>query len=142
MKITYYVFQQTKLFAETNFPAEVGGALGIKNGVIIDFLPDIGLSVEKMGVYVPNTELINEKLRIWTESNISFGGIFHSHPDCSNSLSNDDIFYIQKIMDCMPSNIVFLYFPLVLPSSGNMVAFKAVKNSCEFSIVREDIEIV
>ena len=67
--------------------------------------------------------------------------MFHTHLPQWDSLSNTDIHYIKKIMKAMPTEIEWLYFPIVYPSI-NIRSYIARKLKEEIIIVEDKIEIV
>lgn len=140
MRMTHSVFRQILLFAENNFPNEVGGALGARDDVVVEFFADNGLAYGRKDAYAPNTELINKQIQIWSKNNISFSGIFHSHPDRGKSLSGNDVYYIQRIMRSLPASVDSLYFPIVTPANGSILIFKAVFKNGDLKITREELE--
>ena len=76
----------------TGEPPEIGGILGSLDGdTITHFVMDeIGLMPKRMCSYSPNVNFLNNCIENWTQDNISFKGIFHTHFAGVNSLSKAD----------------------------------------------------
>jgi len=121
-------------------PHETGGILGGNNGVVTEFIFDMGLPGGDIGHYYPNTDKLNSALVEWQKFGIEFYGIVHSHFNFDNSLSLDDELYIRKIMMAMPDTIKMLYFPIVLPRK-EILPFKAERIENEIDITLSDIEL-
>ena len=120
---------------------EYGGILGGRDGVITEFVFDKGLWNENIGTYIPDVEFLNDCIEKWQDKNISFYGIIHNHLTEYAELSSEDVKCIQTIMNAMPSNMEYLYFPVI--SSKNVLnAFKATRTNTGICIVSEDISIV
>ena len=129
----YQVFQSPE--------REYGGILGGYDGIITEFVFDNGLCNENIGTYIPDVEFLNDCIEKWQTQNISFYGIIHNHLTEYTDLSCGDIKCIETIMNAMPSNIEYLYFPVI--SSKNVLnAFKATRTNTGICIVSEDISIV
>lgn len=105
-------------------PPEIGGILGMKNGVICTFFLDNCDVQTDRYVYVPDIPRLNTVVAHWAGEGIRFAGMFHSHPDSQPRLSTADREYIQKIMEAMPASISELHFPLILPGTG-MIGYLA-----------------
>lgn len=99
-------------------PPEVGGILGMKDGVICTFyLDNCDVQTDRYA-YVPDIPRLNAVIAQWAGEGIRFAGMFHSHPDSQHRLSAADRAYIQRIMELMPASITALHFPLILPGTG------------------------
>ena len=70
-----------------------------------------------------------------------FLGIFHTHAEEWASLSNEDIEYINVIMDVMPMKVKYLYFPIVFPGK-NIKSFKAMRKKEGVMITLEKTIII
>ncbi|MBR6800877.1 MAG: hypothetical protein IKM61_03915 [Eubacteriaceae bacterium] len=137
MKITKSVYDGILAFTPPA-PPERGGILGGKDGKIIIYASDTGGKSE-YDRYTPDTQSINKIIETWEKIGIGFMGIYHSHFQDGESLSNGDIKYIKKIMSVMPEKAV-LYFPLILP--GKIIAYRAENASPTVHITSDDIEII
>ncbi len=124
-----------------NCEREYGGILGGRDGVITEFVFDKGLCNENIGTYIPDVEFLNDCIEKWQTQNICFYGIIHNHLTEYADLSGEDIKCIETIMNVMPSNIEYLYFPVI--SSKNVLnAFKAARTNTGICIVWENISII
>lgn len=120
---------------------EYGGILGGRDGVITEFVFDKGLCNENIGTYIPDIEFLNGCIDKWQNEDIAFYGIIHNHLTEYAELSGEDVKCIETIMNAMPSNIEYLYFPVI--SSENILnAFKAMRTDKGISIVAEHISII
>lgn len=122
-------------------PPEIGGILGVKNGVVCSYCFDNNLPQTNNAVYIPDVDFLNAKIREWKENDIAFSGIFHSHPKNQPKLSIDDIEYIKVIFQAMPTSIKTLYFPIVLPNVA-LVSFKAINQEDAVYILEDKIKII
>lgn len=98
-------------------PIESGGMIGSRaadssraavdshDEVISAFCFDHGGDPEE---YVPNVEMLNEKIGEWAKNGISFAGIVHSHHNDCRFLSDADIDYARAILkDTKLSSVCF-----------------------------------
>jgi len=92
-------------------------------------------------VYIPNVVMLNQTIADWTVNGISFCGILHSHLQGIELLSQEDMVYIQNIMEAMPKEIKSLYFPIVVPNE-KMIPFVAYKGADGIIIQKEAINII
>ena len=125
----------------SNVPPEMGGILGERENIICDVQLDAGMNNNKQCSYEPNVIFLNKVISKWEKDNIQFCGIFHTHFHGVASLSNGDIKYIEEIMDAMPDEIKFLYFPVVLPESRKMVIYIAFNSNKKVIIETDNIVI-
>lgn len=121
---------------------ETGGILGSKNNIINYFIFDKGVCSENKGVYVPNTNILNNNIEYWNINNIKFSGIIHTHFQKVYGLSEADIRYIKRIMSNMPISIDSLYFPLFYPLENKIMSFKAIRNNSEVVILKDNIKVI
>lgn len=138
MKILISVYHQILKFSAKK-PSEIGGIIGGKNNIIEYVYFDINTSIHS---YAPNTNRLNDIISVWRKQSIEFFGIFHSHLDTSERLSNADEKYIKEIMYAMPEEIHFLYFPLILPKCKKMIVFKAIRKNNMIDIIKDDVKII
>lgn len=122
-------------------PPETGGILGGCNGVIAFAEFDFGTIENNFAVYIPNIKKLNGVIAEWNDTGIGFSGMFHSHPKGQETLSNDDIKYINSIFDSMPDFVTELYFPIVIPNL-HIVSYKAIKTNHRLYIERDKIDTV
>ena len=125
----------------SNKQTETGGIIGGENGVISEFIFDLGLDEKESGCYYPNTEVMNRYLSEWQQRGITFYGIVHSHLQEKEDLSSGDKEYISSIIQAMPHDTNRLYFPLILPLY-KMISFTAEKIDGIVKIVSDKINLV
>lgn len=99
-------------------PPETGGIIGIEKGIIRHVVLDPGILNQEAAIYTPNIEFINEMIYKWNSKGIRFAGIFHTHPNGQETLSEGDKDYIFKIMRALRGSLTFLYFPIIIPNHG------------------------
>lgn len=123
-------------------PPETGGIIGGRDGIVTSVYFDKGeLSNSAPSVYSPNIMLINKVIYNWSESGISFYGIFHSHYSRDRKLSSGDKKYIMEIMRAMPVTVGQLYFPIVLPKQ-TILGYQASRTDSTVHIACDMIEIL
>lgn len=122
-------------------PPEKGGIIGIKDGFVCSYFYDNNSPRRNRAIYIPNIDLLNDKIQEWEEKSIGFSGMFHSHPINQPELSVDDIEYIKVIFQAMPASIKSLYFPIVLPNVA-LVSFKAIRQGDAIYIHEDKITII
>ena len=108
-------------------PYEIGGILGSSNGEIIDSVvidkPDT--KPLRRCSYEPNVECLNQNIDLWQDNGVSFKGIFHTHFGGVKTLSCGDVKYINTIMEAMPSQIEYLYFPIFVLPDCKLISYRA-----------------
>lgn len=121
------------------YPPEIGGIFGERQGVIDLYWVDRGINNKgrKCCSYEPNTQMLNKMIERWNEKGIAFAGIFHTHFWGNKSLSEGDIQYIRKIMIHMPETIEKLYFPIITMPEKEMFAYVAIKDN--EIIIKQDV---
>ncbi len=140
MIITTQVFDIIQKFSSKS-PYEIGGILGSSSEkVITDIVIDIpekhrGSKLE----YSPNISFLNNEIKRWTEKDIVFFGLFHSHFFNSSELSIADVSYIKEIMGCVPENTI-LYFPIFSLPKRTLTAYRAYVFCNDLVIENESIE--
>lgn len=140
MRIVKEIYDQ--MLAAPIVPPEIGGILGTSDKKIIDYVVfDIGLSKDNGGVYVPNTDFLNQNIEEWLKRGIEFEGIFHTHAPQWPDLSNADKAYIIHVLKAMPSSKQKLCFPLVFPGR-NMKGYIAKRHGNIIDIIDDNIEIL
>lgn len=120
-------------------PPEMGGILGEMDGVVTHYALDRGLPGNHYDEYIPDVNYLNEIIAEWSDCNIEFCGLFHTHFKDGDRLSNADKKYIYQIMQS--TKCEFLYFPLIIPDR-TMIAYKAKKRRDQLILTREDIELI
>lgn len=140
MHIKKTVYEQLLTYCP-DFPPESGGVLGGRNGVVTQFVLDLGLTTTRDDFYIPNVEYCNDVIAMWQTIGIAFYGILHTHPENSKELSPADRAYILSVMQVMPKTIDRLYFPLVFPRVG-IRAYSAVRKENNITLKTEDIILV
>ena len=84
--------------------------------------------------YWPDVKFLNEVLHNWNYQGIRFYGIFHSHIEGGNALSEADMRYAIRILGSLPDKNGSLLFPIVIP--GKQILFyrgKVVDNKLMLS---------
>jgi proteasome lid subunit RPN8/RPN11 len=121
-------------------PPEQGGILGMKNGVICEYIHDnTSLETDK-AVYVPNTEFLNDCIAKWADEGVEFCGIVHSHPTSQNDLSSGDHEYIKKLYQLNP-HLGVLHFPVIV-GDDNMTWYVSCLTNNQLCIRKTIVEIV
>lgn len=121
---------------------ETGGILGGRNGIVTSFLQDEGMPSKYCCEYIPNVDLLNQTIETWSDDNIEFMGIYHTHYHDIKTLSKGDCEYITNIMDAMPDEISELFFPLVVFPQKEVVVYSAYKNDSSCHIALDKLSIV
>lgn len=140
MKIKREVYEKI-LYSCPRVPPEMGGILGGHSETIDTAVFDEGEMISESAVYIPNVNKLNNVLAHWKKEGISFYGLFHSHLLGQETLSQDDIEYINRIMLSLPRTVSLLYFPIVIPKS-HIIFYKAKNQNHNISISRDKIKIV
>ena len=143
MKISKNVLYKLNNLISDN-PPETGGILGSKdNNIITDIIMDeIKKPSYKICCYEPNVDFLNHHIDKWLEKGISFKGVFHTHFVGIKTLSRADKKYISTIMNNMPEEIAYLYFPVFVLPDRKMVCYRAEKTKKEIKIFYEDVDII
>ena len=128
----------------TGYPPETGGILGSLDGeTITHFVMDeIGQTPERMCSYSPNVEFLNNYIENWSQENIAFKGIFHTHFAGVQTLSKADEKYIHEIMDAMPEEMDALYFPIFVLPDRKLVCYKAQRNDKKTLISIDQLVVI
>jgi len=124
-------------------PPETGGIIGSADGDIIDrVIMDIPtVPADRMCCYIPNVDFFNEVIATWQHEGIEFKGMFHTHFANVETLSHADKQYITAIMNAMPPEIVYLYFPVFVLPARTLICYKAIKNEGNIDILRDEVTI-
>lgn len=127
----------------TGDPPETGGIIGSADGEIIDkVIIDVPeLPAERMCSYAPNVDFLNKNIEIWQNEGIVFKGVFHTHFMGVKTLSCADKQYINAIMNAMPDEIKYLYFPVFVLPDRRLVCYKATFKEGKTNIMRDEVKI-
>ena len=123
-------------------PPEQGGIMGMKNGVICEYFHDNSSDEIHKAVYELDVDVLNRKIQEWSEQNIQFAGIVHSHMLGQNTLSSGDREYIKVLFNNLPEWIDELYFPIVIPESKQVLAFVIQRKEKDVIIQQDEIHII
>lgn len=123
---------------------EIGGILGSSNnGIITDMVPDLSANTQSCRFeYYPNIHFLNSQIEEWTNNNIQFLGLFHTHFSGSRNLSDADKEYISAIMVSAKDIIQCLYFPVFTLPDNILNVYKAYFVCEEIIIEKDKLEIV
>lgn len=121
-------------------PPEIGGILGGTNQVVSLYALDKGIAGSAMCSYTPDVIQLNHQIQRWAKDRIEFMGMFHVHFGGAATLSPGDRRYIVKIMEAMPPQIKWLYFPVVVMPEREMVVYKAERGDGKITITQDEIE--
>lgn len=101
----------------------IGSILPERGGILLgpvgrDYITDFYFDhsgTSTSGSYTPDHVTINRKLHeYWEPAGLEIKGIAHSHPGSLDSLTNEDMSYIRRLM-LRDSNIERFVAPIVLP---------------------------
>lgn len=125
-------------------PPESGGIIGCHKDskIVSKMFFDRGLASKKMCAYTPNIEVLNDIIFKWHKDEIQFLGIYHTHYANVETLSSADRSYIKSIIESMPKEIKFLYFPLILMPDNKIVSYKAFLKDGKLEIKKEVVKVV
>lgn len=122
-------------------PPEAGGIIGGKEGRVCLWKYDAGY-FERGCAYRPNVQFLNDVIASWIDKGYDFMGIVHVHFGNSNTLSDGDKRYIEKIMRAMPNFIEQLYFPIVVQPKRQFIPYVAYRSEIgEVVIAEDDLEV-
>lgn len=136
MKIYEDVYQNL-LKSYNPVPPENGGIMGIKDGVICDYVHDCGIAISDRAVYVPDVDFLNSVIEKWAAEEINFAGIVHSHLPTQKRLSQADTEYIKSVFSAVPERIKELYFPVAIPGKNQLISYIAARAD-NGVIIRQD----
>lgn len=138
MKIKETVFKE--IMESPVPPPEVGGIIGGRDDIITCYFADKGSKENCYDSYYPSTDLLNEQIAVWQSRGIEFYGIYHTHFAGDDGLSCSDRRYIVNIMQAMPPQVTWLYFPIVF--RDGMLIYRAVREKNTVKILPEEMEII
>lgn len=127
---------------EIDAPPEVGGIIGGNKNIVKKHFLESGLVSNKACSYTPNVSLLNAIIAEWETKGVYFMGIYHTHFNDVQTLSEGDVQYINRIMYSMPTTIERLYFPLVILPSRKMICYMALNKSDSIEICRDDLILI
>ena len=143
MRITKDVLKKIEEIAYSK-DIEIGGILGVKNNNVVSYvvadLPDnaIGCKFD----YSPNIDFLNTQIEIWSENDIDFLGLFHTHFSGSKNLSDADFEYIKAIMNASKGIVECLYFPIFTLPDNELTVYKAYFNGADVAVDKDELIIV
>lgn len=143
MKIRQEVFDKISAVANS-MNLEIGGILGSsENGIVTDMIADLpDNAVGCKFDYSPNIDFLNAQIENWSENNIVFLGLFHTHFSGSKNLSDADVEYIKAIMNASKGIVEYLYFPLFTLPNNELTVYKAYFNDADISVDKDELIIV
>lgn len=121
-------------------PPEQGGILGMKDGVVCEYIHDNSKTDTDRAVYEPNVSFLNDCISKWFDEGCDFCGIVHSHPRGQDTLSSSDIEYINLLFQMNPW-IENMLFPIIVGDYG-MTVYVAGMKAGELSICKTSVEFV
>ena len=97
MKIRQEVYDKISAVANS-MNLEIGGILGSsKNGIVTEMVADLpDNAVGCKFDYSPNIDFLNTQIENWSENDIDFLGLFHTHFSGSKNLSDADLESISR----------------------------------------------
>lgn len=123
--------------------SETGGILGSNDGEIISVVIMDNLSTEICRCsYTPNIKFFNQRIDKWQKEKKCFMGIFHTHFYNIETLSKEDIKYINAIMKAMPYEVNSLFFPIYTLPQHKMICYEATREENNISIKNDILEII
>lgn len=143
MKIRQEVYDKISAVANS-MNLEIGGILGSsKNGIVTDMVADLpDNAVGCKFDYSPNIDFLNTQIENWSENNIDFLGLFHTHFSGSKNLSDADVEYIKAIMNASKGIVEYLYFPLFTLPDNELTVYKAYFNDADIAVDKDELIII
>lgn len=132
MTITFDVYQQIH-YTIGHHPAERGGMIGGKDGIINRYLYDPCKDASNR-CYYPNVNVLNTILNVWAKEDILLYGIIHSHPNNMAELSSKDIEFARAILHENPK-MKDVLFPIVF-TEVDSTAFQIIPYIVDHTGVR------
>ena len=110
---------------------ECGGILGMKkDAVVSEYIFDKGIE-NSTEYYIPDINTLNKALIEWSNKNIRFCGMIHSHLLGRNKLSSSDIDYGRRILSSMNMDSIYMLLVDTDTYSYNLTVFEIKKDACE-----------
>ncbi len=143
MKIRQEVYDKISAVANS-MNLEIGGILGSsKNGIVTDMVADLpDNAVGCKFDYSPNIDFLNTQIENWSENDIDFLGLFHTHFSGSKNLSDADVEYIKAIMNASKGIVEYLYFPLFTLPDNELTVYKAYFNDADIAVDKDELIII
>lgn len=143
MKISKNALQALNEFI-TGQPPETGGILGSNDNEIITtvILDRVVEASTRHCSYTPNVNFLNDCIDNWMHKNIKFMGVFHTHFMGVKTLSKADKQYIYRIMEVMPNDLTFLYFPVFVLPDRKLSCYKAKRTANLIEIICDKLEVI
>jgi proteasome lid subunit RPN8/RPN11 len=120
INMTREAFDKTML-AICSRPPESGGLLLGQVGTndVCDFFFDVNGSVTPAS-YSPDYKTLNKKLKEeWIPSGLDYKGVCHSHPGRLDTLTLEDLMYIQRLLKANADMELFIA-PVIIPPEFRM----------------------
>lgn len=143
MKITKEALRKIEEIAHDK-NVETGGILGAESddtvSCVFADLPDstAGCRFD----YFPNTVFLNKQIEAWSENNIEFVGMFHTHFSGSKNLSAADSKYIEAIMNESRGITEYLYFPVFTLPDNELTVYKACFDGKKTVIAKDILYVI
>lgn len=143
MKIRQEVYDKISAVANS-MNLEIGGILGSsKNGIVTEMVADLpDNAVGCKFDYSPNIDFLNTQIENWSENDIDFLGLFHTHFSGSKNLSDADLEYIKAIMNVSKGIVECLYFPIFTLPDNELTVYKAYFNGADVAVDKDKLIIV
>ena len=124
-------------------PPEEGGILGCDNeGIVCEYFHDEGTKHYLSAVYEPSIHKLNTQIQVWSNKDIRFAGIIHSHPLGQDTLSSGDKKYIRELYNNLIGWKEDLFFPIIIPDEKRICLFVARLNANDVIIQHDDLHII
>jgi len=115
INMTREAFDKTML-AICSRPAESGGLLlgQVGSNDVCDFFFDVGGNFTGAS-YSPDHVTLNKKMKEeWIPAGLDMKGFVHSHPGSLDTLTNEDLMYIKRLLIANPDMSMFIS-PIIIP---------------------------
>ncbi len=110
---------------------ECGGILGMKRDTVIsEYVFDKGIE-NSTEYYIPDINTLNKVLIEWSDKNIQFCGMIHSHLLGRNKLSSSDIDYGRQILKSMNMDSIYMLLVDTDTVHHNLSVFELKMDSCK-----------
>jgi len=123
---------------------ETGGILAInQNGIIDEFVYDKGIK-SSTNFYIPNTKYLNQAICKWDKSETRiFAGMAHSHEIGKEELSESDIEYAKKLIECFDLSYVYMLLLTTNTKQHKLLGYKCYYfENKKFIIDKHNIKII
>ena len=110
---------------------ECGGILGMKkDAVVCEYVFDKGIE-NSTEYYIPDINTLNKALIEWSNKNVQFYGMIHSHLLGRNKLSSSDIDYGRQILTSMNMDSIYMLLVDTDTVHHNLSVFELKMDSCK-----------